>query len=108
VVLAVSANVIWFVGLTVGGVGVGFALDYLGVNTWARRASRSTRWLLVVATSLIALVGGIAYVIWPTDTAWWLTGVAAVPATLLLLAWSEDDEGKGTNGFADSGPWVPP
>jgi hypothetical protein len=59
-----------------------------------------------VALVLIAMSGGVAYVIWPSSWLWWLGGLTSIPLLMYLMRLQrEQDEDEKNAGihFRDGG-----
>lgn len=66
-------------------------------------------WWLVGLTLCTAFVGGIAYLLVPSDVTWWLGQLTALPAIALGLYFFDRTSGGAQRSESSSeGPWSPP
>ena len=98
-----SSTLAWAIG-TSGGWCVGLSLI---VPLVARR--RRLTWSLVAVALCTAFVGGIAYLLVPSDATWWLGQLTAIPAVGVAMYFSEGRSGNGRHFDTSSGkPEAPP
>jgi apolipoprotein N-acyltransferase len=78
-----------------------------------REAQRRRDFIALTVATLIALAGGVAYLLWPTDLMWWLGPLAAGPLLWLVYSFQKQTKAhpKDTEHFQDRGAddaWWPP
>jgi hypothetical protein len=88
--------------------GVCYAIwELLDLSAAFRNASPRTQWLAIALALVLAIGGGLVYVLWPGSASWYLASLPAIPAFLILLSFPERDDSSRAGDVGD-GPWTAP
>jgi peptidoglycan/LPS O-acetylase OafA/YrhL len=89
--------------------GAGFiVVSALGLDKRFRRASSRTQCVVVSFSLLLAIAGGVVYLLWPGPASWYLATLPGLPA-ILVATFFVDDREDGAGSFdSGDGPWTAP